>query len=416
MASPHSIRSTNVQSHGRDFTDNTVFFSSFAEGEYGDQGAWLVGWSLTRTRLYYRGAWHGRNIMRYYDGSLGPRAATLDVTPINILPGTVRGMGATGIPGDSFWVIVDTAVSSFDAEDPTGGTVHDYSPALAKTPVAPVSWVRIPGQTLITSLGDQAYLLDHAAHQVFTITDRGAAANSPGGTCCASYGGLFWIGAGVGAAPGSVANRLYYSHVLNLALWDTSQDYVDVGAPNESGIIGLFNLRTSLMIEKEDGTWWRLSGVPVPSESSSAGSPGTTGNMTITQVTQASGSQLGSTRGAVVGETIFFVPEYYDIIGMHNGSKVENLRYLRFNDGNWMSATGSNIFPPYFNVTPLGTTLRGRKDVLFLGTSGRTAVNRDNVWTFHQFPDLLDTGGWATYVGSHVVLSDGGAYGQSAKF
>ncbi|MGH9440437.1 MAG: hypothetical protein ACRD22_21895, partial [Terriglobia bacterium] len=37
-------------------------------------------------------------------------------------------------------------------------------------------------------------------------------------------------------------------------------------------------------------------------------------------------------------------------------------------------------------------------------------------WSFHQFNLLPDTGGWATYAGSYVVLSDGGKAGTVPKF
>src|SRR5487761_1280285 len=403
---------------GASFTNDAIYFSSFAEGEFGAQGSWLVGWGLTRTRLYYRGAWHGTNIMRFYDGSVGPRAGTADCTPAGMPTGVVGGMGYTAVPDHDLWFNVGTACYNFSAQSCVKGqTLTTYTGALAAAPVAPIASVQLPAQTLLTSLGDGCYVLDHNALTLTACTDKGTAAKPPGGSCIEWYMGLAWIGAGSGAVPsGQPASRLYYSHALDGTTWNTTQDYVDIGAPSGWGIVGLFNQRTHLLIAKQDGTWWTITGVPVPSDASGVGSPGTTGNMVIRQVTQANGFQLGVTRACSVGGMCYFVPRYYDFPAMHNGSKQTNLRYLSFNGGNWDESSGAAIFPPSFNVIQLGDTLRGPTDVMFLGQSGNAALCRDSVWTLHNFAQRPAGGGGAAAVGEKVALCDGGTATSAAKF
>lgn len=54
-------------------TRGFVYYDNFNQGETGDHGDWLAGFKLFRGILIYTGTFHGSNLIRYIDGTLGPR-------------------------------------------------------------------------------------------------------------------------------------------------------------------------------------------------------------------------------------------------------------------------------------------------------------------------------------------------------
>ena len=59
---------------------NFVYLDNFQAGETGDHGDWLAGYKLFRGILIYNGTWHGSNVIRYIDGTVGPRPGLRQIT------------------------------------------------------------------------------------------------------------------------------------------------------------------------------------------------------------------------------------------------------------------------------------------------------------------------------------------------
>ncbi|MGH9652586.1 MAG: hypothetical protein ACRD6B_03875 [Bryobacteraceae bacterium] len=396
---------------GQAYSLDSHFYTSFAKGETGTQGRWMAGWGLYRARQYYLGAFQAYNIMRYYDGSVGPRTGLANITPAGSPMGPLLGTGYTAVPGHSIWLAAGRNIYDFSAEDFVyGNPLTTYSGTIGVTSDQPITSVRMPpSKSIICNHGDGTYVLDHANATVTPVTNKATStAQTPNGNCISWYGGLCWIGGGGNIS--TIGSRLYFSHALDGTTWNTDQDYIDIGAPNQWEIVGLFSQRTHLLIAKQDGTWWVLNGVPVPSDAAGIGAPSQTGNMVVRQVTEASGFQLGATRGALIGDVVYYVPRWYDIPAMHNGVKTGEVRYLSFNKGVWVEASGANVFPPVFSVSPLSDTLRTPSDCMFTGQGGQALISKDGVWTKHLFFANLTNapGTWAVNDSTFTVLSDGG--------
>lgn len=76
-----------------DAATQTFYYFGFGAGEYGAQAGHLVGYRLLRQTLYYAGAFTAENVIRYIDGSLGPRPEATDITPTGLPAARCFGLG-----------------------------------------------------------------------------------------------------------------------------------------------------------------------------------------------------------------------------------------------------------------------------------------------------------------------------------
>lgn len=356
-----------------------VTFERFDGGEYG-----LLG-----EREAPRGAWTGTNVVRYLDGSLGPRSGLIDITPASPSSGTFRGFGHNPISGH-VWYIVAADVRQFPDAGP--GQTATSKLALAGTPTNRCGRVSEPNgyETLIASLDDKGYLIDH------TGGGSAAVAAHPGGRVSVILGDRAFTG-GVSANP----ERLYYSAPADIGTWPVG-NYIDVGYGGT--IIGLFPANNRLVIAKTDGTWWLLSGTPGF-------------NDVLRQIMRAqppsSEGFAGPTRARVGGDgRVWFLPEYGDFPAYFNGVTQQRLDHLSLTGGG-EAFPDLNYPAPQLGITPLA---KATDLLITTGGAGGTAYDsqglllHNGVWSKHTFGKVIS--GWIDGHGdaqSRVFLSDGGS-------
>jgi hypothetical protein len=374
---------------------DSVFFDDFGRGEYGSLGSWKHGYTFYRGALLYAGWWTGQNVVRYVDGTLGPRCGLKDVTPTGVPTGVVKGMGYLDVPGHALWYCVGTGI--YDMSEAGGGATVTYTGVLASAPTLPLAAAIAPAVTWVTSMDDKVYKLDHNAQTVTAI------ASSPGGRTACIYGERMIV-AGTTAHP----NRVYYSAPGDFTSWPAI-NFFDVG--DSWAVVKVLPQRTHLLIAKQDGTWWVLTGVPGV-------------NDVLRQVSANSSMQLGNLRATVIDDLVYFVPRGFDSPATHNGARHDQLRYLSFNGGVWQEESGSTIFPPVFTVTPVSQKNYASRsgDVLFHSSSSKSALLRDGAWSLHTFgvscPWVVGGGnnGQDATAPMLMFLCDGGGASATAKF
>lgn len=238
----------------------TITFDDFSAGEYGSEAAWRAP----------KNSFTGTNILRYTDGSLGPRNGLKALTLSgDAMQGVVKGWGRLLVSATNLiWLVVDGTAYVMS----TSGVV-DSCGAIGITPVEPPQGVPKGTKTYLTVLGDSLWVIDHAAGTIAQNTAYSAGppevGGRPGLRCIAQYGERTLAGGAVpdsgtsGKAPDATTapgNRLYFSAASNPTLWPAA-NYIDVG-DSSLDITAIQPHRTFCMIATTDGSWWILTGVP----------------------------------------------------------------------------------------------------------------------------------------------------------
>lgn len=362
-----------------------IVYDDFSGGEFGSLGDWNApAHSFT-----------GSNVVRYLDGSVGPRCGLKDLAPTSVPTGALQGMGVSP-SGTTLWFIKGNTVYYFDAST-TGSAVAAYTTTLAGTPTKMVAYADDASNvSYITVYGDKCYKLDHSAHTVTAMAD------GPGGKAIAIYGDRLMV-----ANSSGQARRLYYSEAgvytnfTNLAV-DSPPGYIDVGGAWE--IDALYPQRQNLSIAKQGGDWYVLAGVPGV-------------NDVLRQVTKGSGAPRNPTFGALSNDgLVWYVPGYKDVPAVFNGSGVREIEHLSWAGGNYAE---TNLPPTFATVTG-----KWAGDVAFFSGSTSTGADnrmvqfREKIWSYHTFD--VNTAGFAAtgFTGNNTFyyVSDGGSAGVAAKF
>lgn len=238
----------------------TVTFDDFSAGDFGAEAAWRAP----------RNSFTGTNILRYADGSLGPRNGLKALTLSgDAMTGVVKAWGRLLVSATNLiWLVVDATAYVMSI---TG--VVDSCGAIGITPVEPPQGVPKGTKTYLTVLGDSLWVVDHIAGTIAQNTAYSAGppevGGRPGLRCIAQYGERTLAGGAVpdsgtaGKAPdGTTApgNRLYFSAASDPTKWPAA-NYIDIG-DTSLDICAITPQRTHCMIATTDGSWWILTGVP----------------------------------------------------------------------------------------------------------------------------------------------------------
>lgn len=236
-------------------TRKIIDYSDFSGGEYGILEPWRAP----------PGTFTGKNIVRYDNGSLGPRNGIKQITlsgATTNFKGTIISTGAYSRRTDSsLWALLD------DAGTRRAFTITRDGVVSAVTAVDAVPAATEPIASLVYEDIEYLSIVSNGLYKItggnFTKLPTGTGAGSPGGRAFAQYGDRFFIGGGdtggVPKGPNGVtcsANRLWYSEPADPTDWPML-NFIDV----TGAIVGLYPQRTHLVIVTTEG-WWVLTGVP----------------------------------------------------------------------------------------------------------------------------------------------------------
>lgn len=230
-----------------------------------------------RKLLASYGHWRGLNVMRYLNGSIGPRPA---FTPLNIkiappyalAPGfTDSFFGAYWVGGVSKVVLLMTSGDVFQSDDPSGTPGWNYIGNLGFVPTcACVNGVGVQvGSVDIVSSGNPdiaaGAFIDPISMAIAPITGQ------PVCDLMVAFGVFIVVGLDRTYAPTLPASSLIWFSDLPGDLntvpgqsWTGAQgDGVGVvGVGDFQPVSGLFTQKDTLVIAKQAGEWWSLTGIP----------------------------------------------------------------------------------------------------------------------------------------------------------
>lgn len=319
-----------------------VTYADFKGGEFGVVGAWAAP----------ADSFTGRNVLRYADGSLGPRLGEKPYTLTGMPTGEIRAMGVVPSGTTTYvWFVVGTALYRFNAATTTSQAVQVAGGvALGAVSATPMASVLTGPNVVLAVPGNALYRWEIATNTLFTM------AGGPAAVALCVWGDRMYA---------SVGNRLYYSQAADHSIWPAA-NYIDL---EYSGTItSLTVLRNQLVITKSDPlehAWWVLTGVPSVSGS-----------------LRKMSKEIGPEGWAGVVETaarVGFAASGQYQPGEFNGIGVALRKELRAGD---LTHPGGSTFP--FATAPL----RQPDDWMIAADraadSARTMlVRRDGAWTRH---------------------------------
>lgn len=321
-------------------------YDDFSGGEFGALGSWRAP----------KGSFTGQNVVRYVDGSLGPRngikALTVTGLPADIL-GSRMGIDRNG----NLYFQVGTLVKTID---PTS-TASQSSTAIGDAATDLAQGVLVGQYVYAITQGSGIKRLDFTTPAVTSV------ASSPNGTLLIQYGDRT-----LAAGNTSEKQRLYYSAAGNPESWPVG-NYIDLGTGNT--INSMIPLRGGVAIYTVTsaftglgGRWWILTGVPGVNE-------------TLREVLTGSQGPVNDADAAVPGDGVpTFAAAKSEVVGFFDGSKVSLLRHL---------SVGTL---PALDVRSV-VGLREESDVLVYSCDSATAssgsglMRRDGAWFRHAFAE-----------------------------
>lgn len=379
-----------------------VAFDNFDAGEFGQEAPWKAP----------KNGFTGRNVVKYVDGSIGPRNGLIEIPTSGLSPtGVILGMGTNNLArvaasARANWFVIGTSVYFMT----DAGLISAASGSLAVTPTVPVAAVTKGGVTYLSVLNDKLYKLDHDTQVLTPI----ATPNSPGLLTLAQYGERTMAGGANGKAPdGSAAptNRVYYSAASDPENWDATANvespagFFDVG-DTSIAITAIIPQRTHLVITTSDGGWWVLTGVPGVNHVL---------RPQLRSVSPIAPEHVAQTGNGLLAYTIASSSDNGSIasIGTFDGSQITLNEKLKYGDGRQSGAY------PRYGVVPL----KNANDFFITGGPGvapnHMALRQYEAFTLHDW----SVSGVTLYafvnsetVADKHILTDGGSVGATPRF
>lgn len=373
---------------------NFVYYDAFAKGETGLHGDYLDGYRLFRGILIYTGTWHGYNIQRNIDGSIGPRPGLFPYTLTGLPNGKTAGLSRSAFTAKTGIIVVGTGVYLFDTTNTASQAVVSAG-TLGSAPTSPVAIVYSGNFAYLTNPGDKTYQIDLSAATTTAIP------NTPGGSCISFYNQHLVIGNCTGGTGGGASNgnRLIFSDnytpgnaAPNQYPFQAAPTFADIGDAWQ--ITGLFNQRSHLAISKQNA-WFVYQGEPAI-------------NAVVRQVNTNAGPLLQQNAFLLRDGLIVFVPLNTDMPVTFNGSAIQEMRHLRFANGVYVTA---GAIPASFGAIELNQP----QDFLLLaghdntGGADKGVLYHNGAWSYHNFG--VNTSGNLTKNAGVVIMADDGAVG-----
>lgn len=350
-----------------------VTFDAWRGGEFGDLGATAAP----------RRSFHGKNVMVYQNGLLGPRPGVKQLSPSGMPTGAawaLRGLG----PEITNGIVLGIGAAFYGFTYSPLGAVTSLG-SVAGAPSDPSQVIQYGNLGYAVLYGDKAYKIDPAAPSVTAL------ASAPGGRTIAQYG-VRTIDASVASNP----NRVYYSAADDPTSWP-ALNYFDVGS-DDWAVVHVEESRNRLAIQNTGQEIWTLSGVPGVNDSLKRTSRGDLAASDWYNV-------------ARIGESLWFIPYGEDFPVQFTGTITDKLafRHLRFTEG-----AG--------NAVAL-TALPGSDTVCAVESGGenRMMVLHNDVWSFHEL-DITTSRlvspvsiGGVSYRENPLLICDGGSASAAPK-
>jgi hypothetical protein len=363
----------------------SVTFEDFSGGYAGKLPTWRLPQSM----------WHGLNLVASVDGSLIPRSGLVRYELTGVGNGQITGMGWAdgGEAPDKAWYVQGTNLFAFDPYDVTTA-VSSATGVLSAVPIRVLHWWDEAGVVWITNYADRIYKYDLTAN---TLTAVPNTTGGPAGRCIVSWGSFLVTG-----GPPTNPAYIYWSDGEGLDDWVPAGFSEPIGSLN-SAVTGLFVLRGQLVVAKDDGSWWVITGDLPTSEF-----PESIYN--VRNVFSGQTPLQEPQHGAVIGgQAVWLVARSAPWPSWFNGSTLQDLNYLRAD----LVPTPNGGIQPNCNVH----RLTGPADLLVsAGSVGSDRLMlKDSIWSRHVFsiPSLEWT---APMADGLVLLSDGGEAIEAPKF
>lgn len=379
--------------------EQIITFDEFDAGEFGSEAPWKAP----------KNSFTGLNVLRYVDGSIGPRNGLKEITLSgDAMTGVVNGWGRQlAVGGKNMWLIVDSTAYIMD----TDGAVASLGAVSGGAPTEPPQSVPKGARSYVSSFADKLYKIDHDAATITAISTP----NSPGLRCIAQYGERTLAGGArsvalaiTGKAPDgttAVQNRLYFSDASNPESWP-AENFIDIG-DSSADIRAIIPQRTHCVISMSDGSWWVLTGVP------GVNPVLRTGVQSVSPVYPQHAVQIGSgniayciASSSTNGSTA--------ALGEFTGSQLVLNEKINYGDGRL-------TFPlPTYSVIPLKNIhdwfVTGGPNV----AANRAALQQFGAWSLHQWQvSGVTLSGFCvsnSLSDDQHLFTDGGAASTTPKF
>ena len=290
-------------------------YSDFQGGEYGG----------VASRRAPKGSFSATNMLRYRDGSVGPRAG-------------LQALGITGLPSGRVWmlawptlygrlayVVVDRYLYSFDPSTSAAATL------LGDLGGRPTRWIdhqAAGGKLYLTSWGQGTWVYTPATATFVALS--GASGPAPTGRAIALYGERLLIG-----GDPTVPARVWYSDASVFTSWP-STNFFDVSGEAVE-VRGVYLMRDFGVIVAADTSIYVLTGTP-----------GSTAQLRRVVSYPEANVELGGfqpQRGAMdlASRRLWFTAQHVPAPGRFNGAAIESATYLEFGS----SSSVDQVPPPY---------------------------------------------------------------------
>jgi hypothetical protein len=358
-----------------------ITYDDFSLGDYG----------VNHPRHGKNGEFHGKNVVVYRDGTLGPRNGLIE-QPLS---------GANYVNGklNAFFFGVEHELATprmiysqgtrpkfFKVNDMTAQNPGLFSPTdIDATPEGDIALGVLPRlgfNMFLSSLGDGTYMIDALGDTLTKLTGAEGAHDVQ-----YHLNQIHLIG--IGSAADGTGHKNTYSGLDDPTSWPVENEY----------LVGLawvafrgMRMANGLVIVNQDSEWHLLQGDPIDGS--------------LRRIDRGLGPALGNPRAVVVShEVAWFLATGApggSFPGVFDGSKldVESLHHLR----GWMT-----------DANATAVQCDADDDLLFVDNDAKALMRHEGVWTRHEYE--VPVGEWAApYEDQRFYLAVDGTAGTKPKF
>lgn len=333
------------------------------------------------------GTFHGKNVMTYGNGLLGPRPGIVEKTPISMPTGKLRFIGNIPVGGAGGIFIIGRNVYHFDLYNPSS------APTIDGTQLADVdgNTKAIPGKNFtawlyVTVPGDKVYRIDGSSVNGID--------GSPGGVAIEIYGERMLI------AESQASPRIFYNDPnLGPEFTGWNSDFFDVG--DNWQVTAIREQRQGVTIYKGRSIWV-MTGVPGV-------------NAVLRPISHNQPPIHPWQEDMGEDDISIFIPVFRSNPESFNGSSVDRVSHLKELVGP-LDQSPNPTLPLRRGLTVVEGDLQIASVIAIQNKGDNSAVmlyRHNGVWTAHETD--LDLSGMSAKSGAIITMTDGGGDSASAK-
>lgn len=301
-------------------TTKSVVFDRWTGGEFGSASSRDAGKLNADGRI---AAFTAKNMLRYRDGLMGPRAGMKSLGITSAPNGALKALGGSFT---EFWFVVGSTAYHVAR---TGGAVSAYTmtDSIAGTFVYPGEVADAGTVSYLLVFGDAAYKIDHGTHTVTKLTGTDS---MPAGRACLFYQDRLLV-----AGSSSEPQRLFFSEPGGTG-WESfpALNYVDVPG---FALTSLLPYRNGLLVGSAGGTYSLITG--------------SLGVDSITRQITRQGCPGDPPKGAALAtDEVVYMGQSKPWVTVFNGALHYEIEDLRFAGDNY---TGDTDATPTFRLLKL---------------------------------------------------------------